>query len=65
MESDEKRTRYATAENWHWIITREDIEKIYENDRETINRVYFANLSKFGRIANKYISRKEDNSLYS
>lgn len=67
MESDENaknKTTYATAENWHWIITREDIEKIYENCRETINRVYFANLSKFGRIANKYITMRQAQGIY-
>ena len=43
-----------TPENWHWAITPEDVKKIKAVDRETINRVYFANLKKFERIANNY-----------
>lgn len=43
---------------WHWLITADDIEKIKANDRETINRVYFANYAKFGRIAGAFVSRR-------
>ena len=44
----------TTPENWHWDISPEDVKKLKAVDRDTINRVYFANLKKFERIANKY-----------
>lgn len=40
--------------NWHWKITPEQIPKIKANDRDTINRVYFDNLSTFRAMAGKY-----------
>ncbi len=44
----------TTPESWHWDISPEDVKKLNAVDRDTINRVYFANFKKFERIANKY-----------
>lgn len=43
-----------TPGKWHWAITPWQIRFIKQNDRETINQVYFDNLDKFKRIARKY-----------
>ena len=43
-----------TSEKWHWAITPEQIERIRQRDRDTVNQVYFDNLDKFKRIARKY-----------
>lgn len=42
---------------WHWAITPEQIEKIKERDRDTVNQVYFDNLEKFKRMAYRYCRR--------
>lgn len=46
---------------WHWKITPEQIEKIKERDRDTINKVYFDNLEQFKKMARGYCNR---NGLY-
>ena len=43
-----------TPENWHWAITPEDVKKIKMVDRETIDRVYFANYEKFCKCAYRF-----------
>ncbi len=43
-----------TPDKWHWAITPWQIRFIKQNDRDTINQVYFDNLDKFKRIARKY-----------
>lgn len=44
----------ADASCWHWKITPEDTARIKAGDRETVNRVYFDNLSIFRKMAGKY-----------
>ena len=51
-----------TPNGWHWKITPEQIEKIKERDRDTINKVYFDNYDKFERMAKRYcniLNRRE------
>lgn len=51
-----------TPQGWHWKITPEQIEKIKERDRDTVNKVYFDNYDKFERLAKWYcdiIKRRE------
>lgn len=47
---------------WHWKITPEQIEKIKQRDRDTVNKVYFDNLRQFKRMAYNYCRK---NKLYS
>lgn len=51
-----------TPQGWHWKITPEQIEKIKERDRDTVNAVYFDNYDKFKSMAKRYcdiIRRRE------
>lgn len=51
-----------TSQGWHWKITPEQIEKIKQRDRDTVNQVYFDNLEKFKRMAFKFCG---EHKLYS
>ncbi|MCI9405033.1 MAG: hypothetical protein HFJ21_06995 [Clostridia bacterium] len=39
---------------WHWKITPEQIERIRQRDRDTVNQVYFDNLDKFKAMAYRF-----------
>lgn len=43
-----------TPANWHWAITPDDVDKIKAINYETLNRVYFANLDTFTRMAKNF-----------
>ncbi len=49
---------------WHWKITPEQIEKIKQRDRDTVNKVYFANLEKFKRMAYRYCCIRKQYSFF-
>ena len=51
-------------DGWHWKITPEQIEKIKERDRDTVNKVYFDNLDKFKRMAYKYCRNSKQYSFF-
>ena len=53
-ENEEKRVLPGPGE-WHWLITADDVEAIKAGDRNAVDRVYFANLNKFSRIAVKFV----------
>ena len=53
-----------TPTGWHWKITPEQIEKIKERDRDTVNQVYFDNLDKFKRIAYRFCRNTKRLSYY-
>ena len=46
-----------TSEKWHWKITPEQIERIRQRDRDTVNQVYFDNLDKFKKMAYKFCNK--------
>lgn len=53
-----------TPDKWHWAITPEQIVKIKQRDRDTVNQVYFDNLSKFKRIAYRFCRNSKRLSFY-
>lgn len=62
--TNERPNTCATPDNWHWKITPEQIEKIKERDRDTVNQVYFDNLPKFKRIAYRFCRNTKRLSYY-
>lgn len=52
------------ATGWHWKITPEQIEKVKENDRETVNEVYADNLKKIRAIGYGFCRRARCFSCY-
>lgn len=52
------------ATGWHWKITPEQIEKMKENDRETVNEVYADNLKKIRAIGYGFCRRARCFSCY-
>ena len=44
--------------NWHWAITPEDVNGLKAVDRETVNRVYFANYDKFCKCAYNFCRKR-------
>lgn len=59
MEKEEGNRKGFTPADWHWAITYDDIRQIKLNHRETINKVYFANIEKFERIAWSFCFRRD------
>lgn len=53
-----------TPENWHWAITPEDVKKIKAVDRDTIDRVYFANLEQFSKCAFLFCRKRGKRSFF-
>lgn len=58
-ENEEKRVLPGPGE-WHWLITADDVAAIKAGDRNAVDRVYFANLQKFGRIANSFVRKNRN-----
>jgi hypothetical protein len=47
-----------TPDTWHWAITPQQIPFLKAGDPATTAKVYFDNLTKFGKIAHNYLFRK-------
>ncbi|MDE7463951.1 MAG: hypothetical protein K2M48_02880 [Clostridiales bacterium] len=62
MEEFVRMSPPATPENWHWQITPEQIARIKQRDRDTVNQVYFDNLNKFKKMAYSFCGKRK---LYS
>lgn len=60
----EQSTDIRLPTGWHWAITPEQIERIRQRDRDTVNQVYFDNLSKFKRIAYRFCRKSKRLSYY-
>lgn len=53
-----------TPQGWDWKITPEQIERIKQRDRDTVNQVYFDNLDRFKKMAYRYCRLRKAYSYF-